>query len=111
MLLNHDSDIEATNLKDVRPLHFAAVKGHEDVAAILLEHGAEIDAKTCKGWNPLIAAVEKGFVKTVEVLLQYGADQNFKCQGKTPLEWALISKKQNFKAMIFVLSYTMILNK
>ena len=36
-----------------KPLHWAAEKGHLEVAKLLLTRGAEVDAKDTDGWTPL----------------------------------------------------------
>jgi hypothetical protein len=64
------------------PLHWAAGKGHTDVAELLLSSKAEVDAKDSDGETPLFWAVRMAVrmhrKDMVELLLANGADVNVK---------------------------------
>jgi ankyrin repeat protein len=60
-------------------LHWAAWKGHVELAGLLLDHGADIQAHNENGhWGttPLHAAAHGNQAKVVELLLARGADVN-----------------------------------
>jgi len=72
------------------PLHYAAWKGHPDVAAFLLDAGADVNAHNEQGhWGttPLHAAAHGGQTAAAEVLIARGADLHaLNPSGKTPLQ-------------------------
>ena len=47
------SDVETTDAKGRRPLHWAAAAGREDVVKLLLEAGAGVNARSTEGKTPL----------------------------------------------------------
>ena len=55
-------------------LHIAALKGHEDVAAVLLDHGASPNAKDNSNETPLHQAAYEGHCNVVGLLLKKGTD-------------------------------------
>ncbi len=70
------------------PLHYAAIRDHNDVVELLIEKGANVDAKAFVK-TALHFACEKDFLKIAMTLLKYGAnievaDEN----GFTPLHIA-----------------------
>ena len=56
------------------PLHYAAAKGHADVARLLLSHGAMPNAPAPDGTSPLMMAARANSAATVQLLLDAGAD-------------------------------------
>jgi ankyrin repeat protein len=86
------------------PLHWAAVKGHKDVAELLLAHGAEVDAKARYGITPLYLAAHKGHKNLAALLLANHAEVNTKTdKGYTPL---LIAAEEGRKEVAeLLLSY------
>jgi len=50
-------------------LHWAAIRGRADIAAVLIEFGADVNAQNDQGVSPLSVAVKAGHVAVVEVLL------------------------------------------
>ncbi len=70
------------------PLHFAAWKGHNEIAELLIANGADVNVKTFKGGTPLFYAAANGHKEIAELLIAAGADVNAKdILGKTPLDW------------------------
>lgn len=68
------------------PLHWAASKGHKDVAEFLLANSAEVDAKDKAGTTPLWLAARDGHKNVLELLLAHGADVNVHAlDSSTPL--------------------------
>ncbi|WP_341817381.1 ankyrin repeat domain-containing protein [Wolbachia endosymbiont (group A) of Andrena carantonica] len=92
-LLQHDSDINASDKYGRTALHFTALSESEgffgfltnedpdinikgEIAKLLLSKGANINAQTKNGITTLHAAAQKGYTKVVEALLEYNADVN-----------------------------------
>lgn len=64
-------------------LHYAAIKGHSKIVALLINNGAKVNEYSPDGDTPLILAVRAGSVDTVKALINAGADpllSNFKAQ-------------------------------
>jgi ankyrin repeat protein len=74
----------------VTPLHFAARRGHVDVAELLLAYGADVkDPDGESKLTPLHWAVLHEHPKMVALLLDHQADRNAKSwDGRTPLDFA-----------------------
>ena len=74
---------------DETPLHWAASRGHKDVAELLLANKAEVNAKDNGGSTPLHAAAGGGHKDVAELLLASKAEVNAKDNGgSTPLHYA-----------------------
>ena len=82
--LPEDTTVDRATL--IRPLYFAAQRGHEDVVAYLLARGASADAATQFG-SALQIAARGNHVPTMLALLGAGADPNLSAGeiGNTPL--------------------------
>tara|TARA_B110001452_G_scaffold266827_1_gene274747 strand:+ start:1220 stop:2176 length:957 start_codon:yes stop_codon:yes gene_type:complete len=65
--------VNLPNARGSTPLHFASLKGHEDIVA-LLDHGADANAPNAGGNSPLHAAVETGQLQVTKLLLARGGD-------------------------------------
>jgi hypothetical protein len=73
-----------------RPLHHAAVEGHEEVTKVLVELGAHKNAMAALGVTPLHVAAGKGHVDTVKLLAQLGAELGVRTAGgETPLQMSV----------------------
>ncbi len=85
--LSAEEEIDPASL--VRPIYFAAQRGHADVVALLLEHGAPANAKLNFGTALQIAA-RGDHTDVVTLLLGAGADPNLPGgeESKTPLDEA-----------------------
>lgn len=82
----------AEELRVNTPLHLAALKGNESLAALFIEHGAEVSAAGDGGLTPLHIAAAKGAVELCRLLLAAGADAEAKDDGGcTPLLYALVN--------------------
>ena len=86
-LLDFGADVNAKNGYGTTPLHWAARKGHTDVAKLLIEHGADVNAKEdYRGETPLHWAKDANIA---QVLIEHGADVKAKSRwDTTPLHEA-----------------------
>ncbi len=72
-----------------KPIHFAAMGGHLEIAALLLEAGADLEAGDSDESRPLDVAANAGQIEMVEFLLDRGADIDRKDNnGSCPLSFA-----------------------
>ena len=74
-------DANTQNAWGVTPLHFAAKKGHKEIAELLIANGADVNAKDgdediLGGTSPLFDPVGQGYTEIVELLIKKGADIN-----------------------------------
>ncbi|XP_043472514.1 ankyrin-3-like [Leptopilina heterotoma] len=72
-LLLEETNLNARNLKDERPLHYAALFNRPDFAKTLLDNGASIEVKDKEGKTPLYVALAKENVQMAEILFKHGA--------------------------------------
>lgn len=83
------SCVQRTDARGYTPLHWAAVRGHEAVAALLLDAGAPANVTGADGGSPLHWACHHDLPDLVTKLLKAGADPNLANQwGRTPLHVA-----------------------
>jgi len=71
------------------PLHWAVVKGYENMVRLLLVRGADINARDKASQTPLIEAAAIGHLSIVRLLLEEGCDINVQnIFGNSPLSLA-----------------------
>ena len=73
MLLAHQANVHAKNLKGSTPLHLAALAGQLEVIQVLLSNKADIAAADNLGQTPLHFAAFIGQVPTVQLLISHQA--------------------------------------
>lgn len=76
-------------------LHMAASGGNSKLAKLLISRGADINARTTDEITALHYAAGKGHAKVVRTLLEHGADATFTSGGKTALDLAEESGRDN----------------
>ncbi|MGI9399739.1 MAG: ankyrin repeat domain-containing protein [Rhizobiaceae bacterium] len=87
-LLDDGADIDEMHAVGTA-LHWAALNGHADVAAVLATRGANLDAKSDLLGSPLHAAANRDHADVVLVLLEGGAGVDIRDKNnKTPLHIA-----------------------
>ena len=65
-------DMQAKVDTGATPLHFAAHRGHKDVAELLIFKGANVNAQTTGGFTPLYWASYRGHKDIMELLTKHG---------------------------------------
>jgi ankyrin repeat protein len=88
--------VNAGDVTNVTPLHYACRVGNLDCAKCLLKEGADIAARTSDTKRqPLHAAAENGSAEVVRLLLENKAEINATDgRTRTPLHWAVCSSKE-----------------
>ena len=83
------SDVNWKDQNGKTLLHYAAWKGHKEIAELLIANGADVNAKDDKGGTPLHVAAWEGHTEVAELFIAKGADMNAKMEdGDTPLDLA-----------------------
>jgi ankyrin repeat protein len=73
-LLDNGANMEERSATGARPLHWAALLGHNEVAWLLLKAGADKEAQCNEGGTPLHYAADKGMLEVVRTLVTFGAN-------------------------------------
>lgn len=73
-LLDAGSNVNATTLEGITPLHQATDVGIPEIVETLISRGADISASTKTGSNALSIAVQEHRNPNLSILLQHGAD-------------------------------------
>lgn len=74
LLLSMGAELQATNGRNLTPLHMAANYGDEAATNVLIEHGADIEARSSHGYTPLHLAAAKHQELIIRLLLDKGAN-------------------------------------
>lgn len=78
-------------------LHWAAVKGNNNMVSYLIEEGANVNApaETDMNQTPLMLAINFGRISAAKLLIDLGADVNIKDDfGATALNYAFLTKNR-----------------
>ena len=102
LLLNHGADANIAKTDAGAPLHFAVVRGNQNLVKLLLEKSAFVDNQDVDGDSPLHTAVTEGFFDNTKRLVEKGSNVNLQNkEGKTPLFFGVANKhKQLIKFLI-----------
>ncbi|KAF8379441.1 hypothetical protein HHK36_028877 [Tetracentron sinense] len=75
------------------PLHFAAAKGHNEIAALLLENGADVNSRNYCGQTALMQACRYGHWEVVQTLLLFRSNviRADYLSGRTALHFAAVN--------------------
>ena len=85
------SDVNGKDQNGKTPLHYAAWKGHKEIAELLIANGADVNAKDDRGRTPLHFAAFRGHKEVAALLIAKGADVYAKAKGDwTPLYYAAL---------------------
>ncbi|KAL0030089.1 hypothetical protein WJX79_006214 [Trebouxia sp. C0005] len=85
-------------MDDTTALHFAAQKGHAEIARFLLNEGVSINGKTRKGMTALMFAAQSGSSELVKLLLKRKADPASK--NKNGKSAADLAREQSIKELL-----------
>lgn len=89
LLRARPGDVRTRNNFGITALHYAAIGGHQEIAAQLLAAGANVNEGTQTGITPLYGAVSEGKAEMVRFLIRNGADVNAATtEGAVPLHAA-----------------------
>ncbi|KDO21909.1 TKL protein kinase [Saprolegnia parasitica CBS 223.65] len=87
-LLDAGADLEAADEEMERPLHFAAIYGHKDIAAVLLARGARTSDRNQNGDTALHLAIQHKHGDVATLLVEAGADISVLSKGQSPMHCA-----------------------
>ncbi|KAI9869165.1 MAG: hypothetical protein M1813_002989 [Trichoglossum hirsutum] len=101
-LIGEGMDLRACTIGGTTPLHWAAEKGHEEMARLLLDSGAKADVMDKEGRTALLLGSCKGHEKFVQLMLDRdGVDLNTKdVDCSTPLSFAAENGHENVVRML-----------
>ncbi len=86
-LIEKGAKVDAQNVIQETPLHFAAIKGYSEIATVLLQHGADPNTPARSfGATPLHIAVRYDHIEVARLLLDHGASVN-RPVGRTEATW------------------------
>ncbi|BDG76743.1 ankyrin repeat domain-containing protein [Wolbachia pipientis] len=110
-IVQNEGSVNVTDKYGCTLLHWAALKGHSDIAKFLVDKGANVNAKDILGRTPMHFAASNGKLDIVKYFIdEEKVDVNIKDNGYwTPLHWAswgghldvakyLVDKRANINA-------------
>lgn len=98
---NRSVNLDAADSDGWTPLHYAADRGHVEVAQVLLDEGANVNARDTSKRTPLHLAALTGLVEVMKVLLANGASKTAKnVAGMTPLDCAKLAEQAEAIALL-----------
>lgn len=75
-LLKNGYNENQKDLIGLSPLHWAAIKGHKEIAQILIQSFADVNIRGIDNWTPLMYAINWNNNEIIQMLLNAGADVN-----------------------------------
>ena len=95
LLLDHGADANIAAADTYTPLHWAVMKGSQNLVKLFLEKNALVNTQNANGNSPLHTAVSKGFFKITKLLIQKGSNVNLQNkEGRTPLFLGVKNKQE-----------------
>ena len=86
LLLNHGADANIAVANGYTPLHWAVMKGNQNLVKLFLKKNALVNTQTADGNSPLHTAVSNGFFDITKLLVKKGSNVNLQNkEGRTPL--------------------------
>ena len=77
-LLDRNANINAVDVNNNVPLHWASGNGHHQCIELLLDRNANINAVNFGKWTPLHLASISSHHQCIELLIDRGADKSIK---------------------------------
>ena len=74
-LLEKDFNINRKDSYGLTPLHYASIKGHGDIAALLIKQGAEVNPRALNGKTPLELAAQNRKKEIIALLTEKGGER------------------------------------
>jgi ankyrin repeat protein len=94
-------DVNTSDKSGDTPLHIAAVRGYQELAALLIAEGANVNARNERELTPLHAAAWGDHIEIVELLVAKGSDINARGEhGTTPLHVSALSGSDQTMAFL-----------
>ncbi|NDE15763.1 hypothetical protein EBZ80_12620 [bacterium] len=102
LLLGRGANIEAGDVRNHRPLHYAVTQQNTDILRELLDRGADPNAQSNTDRTPLHEAAIHNNRDNIRLLLERGANPDARSDtGRTPLHEAVIhSKPDNIRLLL-----------
>ena len=101
LLLNHGTDADIASADARTPLHWAVMRGNQNLVKLFLEKNALVNFQDANGDSPLHTAVSNGFFDITKLLVRKGSNVNLQNrEGRTPL---FLGVKNKQKQLIEVL--------
>ena len=86
LLLDHGADANIAAADAYTPLHWAVMKGSQNLVKLFLEKNALVNTQNADGDSPLHTAVSNGFFDITKLLIKKGSNVNLQNkEGRTPL--------------------------
>ena len=89
LLLRHGAQVNQRSSLGNAPLHAACWADSSKCLRQLLDAKAEINLQSCSGSTPMHVAIHGGRAEALALLLARGADRSIKCEGKSPVQYAI----------------------
>ena len=98
-------DINGKDHSNKTALHYAAYRGHQNIALMLLTNGCNVNLKDSNMKTPLHHAIENGAMGVIEHLIDYGANIKYlnTYTKENPLHFAIKQNCQVIEDMIKLL--------
>ena len=95
LLLNHGADANIAAANGYTPLHWAVMKGNQNLVKLFLEKNALVNTQNANGNSPLHTAVSNGFFDITKLLVKKGSNVNLQNkEGRTPLFLGVENKQK-----------------
>ena len=74
--LEDGANVSVIDGRGMMPIHWAALRGHEQIVRALVDSNANVNSTNSAEWTPIMHASLEGHIGIVKLLLQKGAEVN-----------------------------------